>query len=60
MKYHRAPQFDLPGTEYVFNLSGQPIAPESNPAPAMPAQDWTGELFPTSEPMNKETKNKKP
>jgi len=43
---HRAPQFDLPGTEYVFNLSGEQVAPEATAAPAVPAQDRTQELFP--------------
>ncbi len=60
MKYHRAPQFDLPGTEYVFNLSGEKVAQDASPAPAMPAQDWTGELFQTSEPINNKPENKKP
>ncbi len=31
MKYHKAPQFELPGTEYVFNLSGEQIAQDASP-----------------------------
>ncbi len=59
MKFY-SPQFDLPGTEAVFNLSGEQVAPEAIPAPAMPLVDWTGELFQASEPMNNKPENKKP
>lgn len=52
---HKAPQFDLPGTEYVFNLSGEQAAPEASPGTATAAQDRTGELFPTTKkPTNEE------
>ncbi len=60
---HKAPQFDLPGTEYVFNLSGETYQPadklggwdrSGKPLPQPNDQDRTAELFPTNQETKKE------